>query len=40
MVILDLHGTPLKPTKIVEAAGIKRALPKGEIAIDPAEYFL
>ena len=40
MVILDMHGTPLKPTKIVESAGIKRTLPKGEIAIDPAEYFL
>ena len=40
MVVLDLHGTPLKPTKIVEAAGIKRTLPKGSVEIDPSEYFL
>jgi len=40
MVVLDVHRTPLKPTKIVEEAGIKRTLPKGSVDIDPSEYFI
>ena len=40
MVILNIHKDPIKPPKIVEAAGIKKTLPKGSIDIDPSEYFL
>ena len=40
MVILNIHQDPIKPPKIVEAAGIKKTLPKGSIDIDPSEYFL
>lgn len=40
MVIYDVHKKPLKQTKIVQEAGIKRTLPKGSIDIDPAKYFL
>ena len=40
MVILNIHHDPIKPPKIVEAAGIKKTLPKGSIDIDPSEYFL
>jgi HD-GYP domain-containing protein (c-di-GMP phosphodiesterase class II) len=40
MVVLDFWGKPLKPTKIIEKAGIKRTLAKGSVDIDPSEYFL
>ena len=40
MVVLDSRRIPLKPTKIIEQAGIKRALAKGSVEIDPSEYFL
>jgi cyclic di-GMP phosphodiesterase len=40
MVVLDMHKKPLKPTKIIEKAGIKRTLQKGSVEIDPSEYFL
>ena len=40
MVVLDIHKNPLKPTKIIEQAGIKRTLQKGSVNIDPSEYFL
>ena len=40
MVILDFHGKPLKPTKIIEKAGIKRTLAKGSVDVDLSEYFV
>ena len=40
MVVLDMHRNPLKPTKIIEQAGIKRTLQKGSVEIDASEYFL
>ena len=40
MVIYDVHKKPLKATKIIQEAGIKRTLPKGSVEIDTAKYFL
>jgi HD-GYP domain-containing protein (c-di-GMP phosphodiesterase class II) len=40
MVVLDIHGKPVKGQKIIEQAGIKRTLQKGSVQIDPSEYFI
>ena len=40
MVVIDIHGNPLKTPKTVEKASIKRTLQKGSVKIDPSEYFI
>jgi len=40
MVVMDMWRNKLNPTRIVEQAGIKRALSKESIDIDPSEYFI
>ena len=40
MVVVDSRGNKLKPTKIIEKAGIKRTLAKGSVNLDLSEYFL
>jgi HD-GYP domain-containing protein (c-di-GMP phosphodiesterase class II) len=40
MVVLDSRRNRLKPTKIIEQAGIKRSLEQGSVEIDTSELFL
>ncbi|MBI3045403.1 MAG: DUF3391 domain-containing protein [Betaproteobacteria bacterium] len=40
MVVQDRRGSPVKPPRIVNRAGIKRTLEKSSVAIDPSEYFV
>ena len=40
MVVLDSDRNPIQPTRIVDAAGIKRTLEKGSVEFDTSELFL
>ena len=40
LVVLDIHGQPLKPQRTIERASIKRTLAKGSVPIDASEFFL
>jgi hypothetical protein len=40
MVVLDSDRNPIKPTRIVDAAGIKRTLEQGSVNIDTSELFV
>ena len=40
LVVLDSRGAPIKPSRTVDRAQVKRTLEKGSVPIDPSEYFI